>query len=92
MKDKSKGLPHEANLRPQTAYPGGYEVEFGRAIRSGEKVHTVQVRQGSYAIGGSGETLADAFRHVAERLDENARGGPFAPAVWGSERGEQNDG
>lgn len=82
----------EKNRRDAVAYPGGYEVEFKRSIKGGRKMHTVQVRYGKETVGASGENLADTFRALADRLEDKIGGAPYASVVWGSPRGELNDG
>ena len=74
-----------------TAYPGGYEVHFKRGITSGVKTHTVQVKKGSMISGASGRSLAEAFRNLADKLDDDWNGGPLAPVVWGNEPGEGHE-
>lgn len=85
------GSDTERNRNDAIAYPGGYEVEFSRSIKGGRKMHTVQVRYGRETIGASGGNLADAFRALADRLEDELGGAPYASVVWGSPHGERNN-
>lgn len=78
------GSANDMQQLDNAAYPGGYEVVFDRSLKNGRKMHTVQVRYGTATIGASGENLADAFRALADRLEDELGGGPYASVVWGS--------